>query len=503
MATRFERYNRLEPARPGEDLGAGLREEIHDPLWFLARQLLLGEHRGENASSPVHVDYVLEEVAIDPYDGDAALDPAVVPPEAIIEAEPDSWWTPGRRIRIGTSAGAGLGPVTGHPELVLRLPPPYDRFSGDRYDGYLLYRERNALGLDPALFTEVPAEQPDLWDPVELVYTAEFTAAGRNLDIRRHDGGDVDWYSVDADAPVPQPTTAPPVRVAHPTRMRYPGAPAPRLWEIEDWQVDIGGYAPDRSHFATMLLIDLVVSHSDDWFTFPVGTAIAKIATLQSVTVRDSFGDTWAVTPPTGWALYSVDGLDPSSLLLWPTVATPLNGHSVEEVKLGVDEDANVLWAVERRIDGIEVATVADPPPQPTVPTGAQQDAAAPPQYRYVAERGARNHWHPYVIDDQSGRRRFVQGRLADLNARPVQLMDEPRARVLQDPQAPTGGPQHQIEPATVPSQGLDLERRWVLGRTTDAKPVLWMQRRRSPLQAPPSSGLRFDLLEEIPQTRS
>ena len=81
--------------------------------------------------------------------------------------------------------------------------------------------------------------------------------------------------------------------------------------------------------------------------------------------------------------------------------------------------------------------------------------------------------------------------------------MDEPRARVLQDPQAPTGGPQHQIEPATVPSQGLDLERRWVLGRTTDAKPVLWMQRRRSPLQAPPSSGLRFDLLEEIPQTRS
>ena len=91
MATRFERYNRLEAARPGEDLVAGFREEIHDPLWFLARQLLLGEHRGENASSPVHVDYVLDEVAIDPYGGDAALDPAVVPPEAIVEAEPDSW----------------------------------------------------------------------------------------------------------------------------------------------------------------------------------------------------------------------------------------------------------------------------------------------------------------------------------------------------------------------------------------------------------------------------
>jgi hypothetical protein len=177
MSTRFELYNRLEPARPGEDLVAGFREEIHDPLWFLARQHLLGEHRGEDASSPVHVEYRLDEIPIDAYGGDAALDPAVVPPEAIIEAEPDSWWTPGRRIRIGAGAEADLGPVSGNPEYALRLPPPYDRFNGVRYDGYLLYRERTNLGLDPALFAEVPPEQPDLWDPVELVYTASFTTA--------------------------------------------------------------------------------------------------------------------------------------------------------------------------------------------------------------------------------------------------------------------------------------------------------------------------------------
>lgn len=501
MATRFELYNRLEPARPGEDLVAGLREEIHDPLWFLARQYLMGEHRGEDASSPVRVDYRLAEVAIDPYGGDATLDPAVVPPEAIIEAEPDSWWTPGRRIRIGESAGAGLGPVSGHPELQLRLPPPYDRLNGVQYDGYLLYLERNTLNLDPDLFSDVPDEQPDLWDPVELVYSATFTASGRNLHIPRHDGGDVDWYSVDADAAVPAPTTQPDERIAHPSRLRYPGAPAPRLWEIEDWHVDIGGYPPDRSHFATMLLIDLVVSHSDDWFTFPVGSAIGKVATLQSVTVRDSFGETWTLSPPSGWTIYSVNGLDPSSLLLWPTVATPLTGDAVEDVTLGVDEDANVLWAVERRIDGIEVPTSADVPVQPALPTGSQLDASAPPSYAYVPERGARNHWHPYVIDEVNGRRRFVQGRLADLNARPVVLMDEPRARVLQDPQAGATGPQHQIEPATVPNQGLELERRWVLGRRTDAKPVLWMQRRRSALGAPPTSGLRFDVLQETPQS--
>jgi hypothetical protein len=500
MATRFELYHRLEPARPGEDLVAGLREEIHDPLWFLARQLLLGEHRGEDASSPVRVDFAVAEVPIDPYQGDATLDPAVVPPEAIIEAEPDSWWTPGRRIALGRSAGAGLGPVSGHPELQLRLPPPYDRLSGGQFDGYLLYAQRTQLGLDPALFDDVPAEQPDLWDPAELFYSATFTAGGSSLALPRHDGGDVDWYSVDADAPVPAPALAPTPRLAHPSRMRYPGAAAPRLWEIEDGHVDIGGYPPDRSHFATMLLIDLIVSHSDDWFVFPVDASTATVATLVDVTVRDSFGDTWTLSPPTGWTLYAVNGLDPSSLLLWPTVATPLTGDLVEQVVLGVDEDANVLWAVERRVDGLEVPTPEDVPTQPAVPAGSDLDASATPSYRYIAERGAHNHWHPYVVDAVAGRRRFVQGRLADLTVRPARLMDEPRARVLQDPGAPATGPQHQIEPGTLPTQGLDLERRWMLGRRADAKPVLWLQRRRKPLAAGPSSGLRFDLLEQVPE---
>jgi hypothetical protein len=56
----------------------------------------------------------------------------------------------------------------------------------------------------------------------------------------------------------------------------------------------------------------------------------------------------------------------------------------------------------------------------------------------------------------------------------------------------------HQIEPAAVPSNGLRLERRWLLGRRTDGAPVLWMQRRRTPLLAPPTSGLRFDVLREL-----
>ena len=55
-----------------------------------------------------------------------------------------------------------------------------------------------------------------------------------------------------------------------PGRLDYPGAPHPRWWQLENHAVDIGGFSPDRSHFATMLLLDVALEHADDWFTFPV-----------------------------------------------------------------------------------------------------------------------------------------------------------------------------------------------------------------------------------------
>jgi len=40
-----------------------------------------------------------------------------------------------------------------------------------------------------------------------------------------------------------------------------------------------------------------------------------------------------------------------------------------------------------------------------------------------------------------------------------------------------------------------------MLGRRTDGLPVLWAQRRRLPLLGSPVSGLRFDVLDEVPAT--
>jgi hypothetical protein len=498
-------FRRLEPRQPLSDLDRGFRAEIADPLWFLGRQWQLGEHTGEDASSPVLVDATTQLVAVDPLAGNPDLDPARVALEGVIEREASDWWTIGRRAQLGKAyADANaLGPAAqAQAHVLLRnLPPPYDGLNDRAYDGHVLWLQ------DPAhaVFAGVPADPPDRWDPAELVYSATLTAGGTTLHVPRHDGGRLDWYSVDAAAPVPvSPAQARTARLL-PNRMTYPGAPNPRWWEIEDHHVDIGGFPPDRGHFATMLLVDLVVNHADDWFTFPVRAQAGSIVRFNSVQVTDSFDQTWPLAPPANWDLFRVRGLDATSLVVWPSVTTMLQSEAIEDVLLGIDEDANAVFAVEVRANGADLATEpAETGPRP--PDAEPVDGSARIQYRYRPSIGVRRYWHPYVLQQIGGRRRFVQGRLANLEVNPPQLFPEPIARVLFDQTnfAEVPGnqvqPVHQIEPSTIPRFGLRLQRQWVLARDVDGNPRLWIQRRRLALHDPPRTTLRFDTLtRELP----
>ena len=97
-------YRSVEPARPLGDLARGVRADVADPVWFLARQWQLGEHQGEDASSPVVVEAHVAHTKIE-YDATRPhLDPTVIPAEALLEAEPDDWWTIGRRYRLGRAS---------------------------------------------------------------------------------------------------------------------------------------------------------------------------------------------------------------------------------------------------------------------------------------------------------------------------------------------------------------------------------------------------------------
>ncbi|MCC6804990.1 MAG: hypothetical protein IT319_19065, partial [Anaerolineae bacterium] len=460
----FDHYLRLEPDVSQRDFQSGIAAAIQDPLWFLCRQWQMGEHQGENASTPVRVTYHATHTDLEPSLGDPR-DPTRIPTEAIIEAEPDSWWTRGRRIAYGARFVADQPIELGETDRLHFLPPPYAGFE-DAPDGLALWRRGAVQAAD---YPEIPAVDAtrDAWSSSQLLYNTAFDNAERQLQVARHAGGMVDWYSADGNSAsplAPDPEPLPDGAAVAPAQVQYPGAPHSRWWEIEDADTDIAGFPPDRSQFPTMLLIDLVVSHSDDWFLFPVSTKIGHIVTLHHVTVRDGFDEEYDLTfiDSSSWSLFKTSGLRDTSLVVWSAAMTPLQSAPLENVQLGIDEDANLLWAVERRLNGQDIQfTVQTPsstmPPNATLKTA---DTTASKAYHYVPGTGALPFWHPYSLEADESGRRFRQAILDAMVFPNVTALPPPRAAVLH---VNTGV--HEVETDAVPSNGIEIERCWMLAR--------------------------------------
>lgn len=516
-------YLILEPGRTDTD--EGLRARVADPVWFITRQWQLGELQGEDASTPVVVTAAPWHVPLTYDRARPDLDPTVIPAEALLEAEPGDWWTIGRRVRLGRAAAPLLSAEARVRYRLGRLPAPYDALA-DGVDGRAVFIAGVLAG--HAIWTEVPSPAADRWSSASLDYSAPFEAAGTGLMARNHAGGDVDWFTVDGD-PKPVPITRPAQpansREVIPGRLDYPGAPHPRWWQLEDRAVDIGGFAPDRSHFATMLLLDVALEHADDWFSFPVPPPAdpAKVpssgvlVTLDGVTVRDSFGEVWNLeTPsaagPAGWSLFHSHGLSESQLLVWPVAVAPQSGPVLDEILIGVDEDANLAWAVELRADGLQVLRDAE-----TAQAVAETTRTGTREFRYLPSTTLPNGWHPYQrirLNDPQPTGGIVtaatnpgagvgrsggwrQAVLADLTGPYPRPRPGPVSRLLGGPSGAGIGRGHQLASTAIPSNGVMLRRRAMLARDTAGRPVLWVERSTAPVSGPPVSHLRFDVLAE------
>lgn len=519
-------YLILEPGRT--DTEEGLRARVADPVWFVTRQWQLGELQGEDASTPVIVNCAPQHIPITYDRARPERDPTVLPAEALLEAEPGDWWTIGRRVRLGRAASPLLPAGLADRYRFGSLPAPYENLSAE-IDGRAVFVAGVLAG--HAIWAEVPSSTADRWSASNLDYNASFQAGDTALRARNHTGGDVDWFSVDGDPdarPIGRPAPAAQSRQVIPGRLDYPGAPHPRWWQIEDRAVDIGGFAPDRSHFATMLLLDAVLEHSDDWFTFPVpppadssaSPSSGVLVTLDKVTVRDSFGETWKLSAPaaTGagaWSLFHSEGLLESQLLVWPVAIAPHAGPVLDEILIGVDEDANLAWAVELRADGVQLLRDVE-----TAAAIAETTRTRTRNFRYLPSTTLPNGWHPYqrvrlnephagggVVnvsthpdagDGRSGLWR--QAVLADLSGPVPRHRPGPVSRLIGGPSGPGLGRGHELSSTAIPSNGVMLRRRTMLARDTAGRPVLWVERSTGPVRGPPVSHLRFDVLAEEPQ---
>jgi len=358
------------------------------------------------------------------------------------------------------------------------------------------------------------------WDPHRLEYSFAVQATLSTGDVMlRSDeyvGGTVDWYSFDAaTAPAlgaPAQPVAPEVvkQTLVPTPVKYPGMPSDRFWAFEDSNVYLGGLKSGSTDLARLALVEFSLVFGNDWFLLPFQMEYGDVARVHSLRVVDTFGKHIDVGPSRevsrpGWTVFQNTPVDDGSPLadvfvLPATLRHALEGPPLEEVALFRDEMANLVWGVERIVQGlsgepVKRGLVESRSLRQQLP-GDLDDAAI--VYRLMTP--VPDHWIPFVS---------VPLRGVPLNRFATELERRPMVRFLHDgtvevvhphgvllrstPAGDVTVDRLRIAEQEVPRDGIVLTRRYQLARTADGGTVLWIGRRKEAGQGEGSSGLKFD----------
>jgi hypothetical protein len=543
--TRLEPHNRT-PAM------TGFAARVGDPLWMLTRQWQLGELTGADTGSPTRVDLTATTAVLSRFrpglpDGTAGVPLDVrMPLEALVEAEPATGPADDRAAavagadllaRLGSLAGAlrsslvkayplpvpdpNAAPMLLRRAELLRRRVPDGRalhtavataqaggdastaLTGlDRSDATAVAQARTAASDWLAAWPAGPltaGTTPPAWRPDRVEYEFAVAAAGttaadeRVLATDSHQGGPLDWWSVDAYPGATLGAAADGTAQSRavsmlPTRLAATGAPSPRFWAFEPGHVNLDAVTAAPEDLGRLLFMEFAVLYGNDFFMVPLTVAVGSVTTITGLTVTTTFGET--VTVPPAWAADQAGGRSilrlfesaaaqgsgrPAGLAVLPGAVAPLGGEPVEEVILTRDQMANVAWAIERTVAGLD-GRAAERAEALYRIAAAAADTAPPqgPHYQLVSQVPA--NWMPMLpsATDAAGR------------ARPVlRLSGQPQGELLA-----TGA---EVVSHRLSRAGIRLARRVQRVRATDGRVVVWMSRRSGPGRGESSSGLRFD----------
>lgn len=408
------------------------------------------------------------------------------------------------------------------------------------------------------------------WNPQRLEYSfalqADATEPLLRLTADEYADGRLDWHTFEVSAAKVQPgPNAPlidvqPKRAPMPTIARYPGMPADRYWEFEDGRVNFGMLGAAKNDLARIAVIEYALVFGNDWFTLPVTLPVNALYKVVKLDVLDNFGITVKIPParnPDGsqWTMYEMsvakDPLLPRArlediLYLCPSVRT-LEGPPLEHVLMMRDEMANMVWGIEKRVQGTSgepldrkfesnrLSTVQElRPPADALPG----PSGAPLHYKLQTPVAA--HWIPFLPVKKAGAsalawsiqlqravvthhyqvtpQRLNDPRNAEykafierlraapfVEAKPEQVsldnrlqgfMFHPRGNILRlDTTTAVETDYLRIEEEEVPRDGIEIKRAFNYARDAQGRGLLWIGRNKITGRGEGSSGLRFDLI--------
>ena len=378
-----------------------------------------------------------------------------------------------------------------------------------------------------SLVIQPTAGGADAWLPSRFEYQFACAAPGRDADIvmraEEYHHGDIDWHSLEhrpGEARLGDPRgeriVTRDVRTFLPSPILFEGMPNTRWWEYEDRRTNFGDVRPDTTDLGKLLVMEFALVYANDWFVFPYTSDIGTVTEVKGIAVTNTFGERLWVEPvpeqpAAHWSAWNMFTLGrggaargqppaPSRLVLLPTVPKVQEGRPLEEVAFIRDEVANMVWAIERRIQLPSGASKAgDEAARELVallerPFADVEPPEAAAAIRYQVMNTVPEHWIPFIAVHLPGSTRETQLQRAALPRiipgnpdPPVKI--RPRTSLLR-----TGMPAaYFVHEEEVPRAGAVVSQAYQRTRWLGGTVFTWFGARKQVGRGEGWSGLAFD----------
>ena len=356
------------------------------------------------------------------------------------------------------------------------------------------------------------------WNPQRQEYA--FAASGRSpsqgeisLVADEYTDGSLDWSAVDIAPitlnPTPIPVTTTPLlsRPSLATPVEFAGKPADRFWEFEDAAVNFGAIGAGPTDLSRMLLVEFALIYGNDWFVVPLRVPVGSLYNITKLSVTDTFGVVTEIprsrnTDGVVWSVFELGGRTASlgsrrvepGLWLPPVLVARLDGVPLEQVALFRDEMANMVWGVERRVQGASGAAYdrADEASRRAV-TQQLEGAPVAAELVYRLSTAVPAHWLPYVpvaAVGNTGTRPVIE-----LQRRALLRTEANGSRQRLLPRGQLLAAADRLAEEEVPREGVIVERAFQYARWFDGCALLWVGRRKTAGRGEGASGLRYDTI--------
>lgn len=363
-----------------------------------------------------------------------------------------------------------------------------------------------------SLYSQPADQQP--WISSRMEYEFAVGAATSQGEVvlvaPEYQEGHLDWpaFSIRPQATLGATVPATPIeQVMIPTPVRYRGMPNPRWWEFEDAQVDFNAIETEPEDLSRLLLVEFGLIYGNDWFVIPLDLPVGSLCQIHQLEVTDTFGDRTVIEPCRSlsdgngsWDMFHLSWdhrvetsqSAPNLFFLPPTLSTQLQSAPVEEVLFLRDEMANLVWAVEQKVEnplGQPRDRLESELTQPLTPA----PASATNGLTYQLASQVPDHWIPLI--PQAIGPGSIRLKLASLITDHPERRHQPTAHILRS------SPDLELYEEEVPRAGAKVTRAYQYSRWLNGSAHLWIGQRKQPGRGEGNSNLQFD--RAIHQTRA